>query len=118
MKVKELKAFLQHHGVGHQDCLEKADIQQKARTLISDLARQGAKSASGEPATESMPRGKDGAPPAYPSSRDAAVCAATLSSECYGSQACRGRRFLPPFKSAVESLLQIVCFGYLKRVLI
>lgn len=91
MNVKELKAFLQQHGVRHQDCLEKAELQQKARTLVADPARQGATSASDEPATESMPRGKDGAPEDHPSRADAAACAATLSSECCCPEAGRGR---------------------------
>ncbi|GAQ83081.1 hypothetical protein KFL_001350050 [Klebsormidium nitens] len=81
MNVRELKAFLLHHGVCHQNCLEKADLQEKARTLVTDLAAQAGQrgaSASAKAATESVPRGKDNAQPVHLSEADAAASAANL----------------------------------------
>ncbi|GAQ78762.1 hypothetical protein KFL_000180450 [Klebsormidium nitens] len=40
LSVKELKGLLQQHGVGCQECLEKADLKRKVRALVGKSAAQ------------------------------------------------------------------------------
>jgi hypothetical protein len=68
--VKELKALLQQNGVGHQECLEKSDLQRKVRALIQPPTPEPheARKASGAASTSSgseaaaAPQGSSEAP--------------------------------------------------------
>jgi hypothetical protein len=78
--VKELKALLQQNGVGHQECLEKSDLQRKVRALIQPPTPES--SEARKPSSAASISGGSEAAAAPQRSSEAPVDSDNLPGEC------------------------------------